>query len=214
MNPEQIITDAFHKQYYHSLIWQNTTWLGAKALKCPLDLWAYQEIMAEVMPDLVVECGTRYGGSSLFLATICELLGQGEVVSIDYDASPPRPSHRRLTYIHGSSTDPETLAKVEDKRKYRKDCRTLVILDSDHSKAHVLKEMEMYAPIVSVGSYLIVEDTNLHGHPVLPEFGPGPMEAAAEFMSKTKDFVVDRSREKFFLTFNPGGYLKRISKGA
>jgi len=90
----------------------------------------------------------------------------------------------------------------------------LVILDSDHSKAHVLQEMELYAPMISVGSYLIVEDTNLHGHPVLPEFGPGPMEAVAEFLPKNPDFIVDRSREKFFMTFNPGGYLKRKPKGA
>lgn len=212
MTPE--VLNDFHRHYFHSLIWQSTTWLGVPAQKCPLDLWIYQEIMNEVKPDLVVECGTRYGGSALFLATMCEIIGQGEVISVDIDALPARPSHRRLSYVHGSSVDSATLKRIETIRGYRKDCRTLVILDSDHSKAHVLQEMELYAPMISVGSYLIVEDTNLHGHPVLPEFGPGPMEAVAEFLPKNPDFVVDRSREKFFMTFNPGGYLKRKPKGA
>jgi cephalosporin hydroxylase len=69
--------------------------------------------------------------------------------------------------------------------------------------------MYAYAPLVTVGSYLIVEDTNINGHPVLPEFGPGPGEAVEEFLAKTDDFEVDRSAEKFFVSMNPGGYLRR-----
>jgi len=214
MTPQEI-SDEFHRRYFHSLVWQSgTTWFGTPAQKCPLDLWIYQEIINEVRPDMIVECGTRHGGSALFLAAMCEIVGNGEVMSVDVDASPSRLGHRRLTYVHGSSIDPAIVARIESVRKYRKDCRTLVILDSDHSKDHVLKEMEMYAPMVTVGSYLIVEDGNLHGHPVLPEFGPGPAEAVAEFLAKTREFEVDRSREKFMLTFNPGGYLKRVAKGA
>jgi cephalosporin hydroxylase len=86
----------------------------------------------------------------------------------------------------------------------------LAILDSDHTKKHVMDEIGVYAPMVTPGSYLIVEDTNMNGHPVAEEFGPGPMEAVEEFIKGTNDFEIDKSREKFYLTFNPSGYLKRV----
>jgi cephalosporin hydroxylase len=90
----------------------------------------------------------------------------------------------------------------------------MVILDSDHSKSHVLAELRAYSPFVSVGNYLVVEDTNVNGHPAYPGFGEGPWEAVNEFLSGQDAFEVDRTREKFFLTFNPGGYLKRVKPTA
>ncbi len=89
----------------------------------------------------------------------------------------------------------------------------LVILDSGHSRNHVLTELHAYAPFVTPGSYLVVEDTNLNGHPVLGQHGPGPAEAVAEFLEHNDSFVRDESREKFLLTFNPGGFLKRRKTG-
>lgn len=86
----------------------------------------------------------------------------------------------------------------------------MVFLDSDHQKDHVLKEMIIYSRFVSEGSYLIVEDSNINGHPVYTDFGPGPMEAIDEFLKGNKNFIVDKKMEKFFLTFNPRGYLLRI----
>ena len=88
--------------------------------------------------------------------------------------------------------------------------KVLVILDSDHSKAHVLKELQLYSKLVSKGSFLIVEDTNINGNPVYVEHGAGPMEAVQEFMKGNHDFKIDKSCEKYYLTFNPSGYLKRI----
>jgi len=85
----------------------------------------------------------------------------------------------------------------------------MVILDSDHSKGHVLSELKIYSKFVTKGSYIIVEDTNINNHPVFPDFGPGPMEAVEEFLKENKDFSVDRSREKFYLTFNPKGFLQK-----
>ncbi len=202
---------AFHELYYdlRDTTWKDTRWRGVRAQKCPLDLWVYQEILHEVRPDLIVETGTAEGGSALFLASMLDLLERGQVVTIDVLQSPDFPRHARITYLHGSSTDPEIVREVTG--LVHVGDRVLVILDSDHSKEHVLGEMRAYAPFVSPGSYLIVEDTNINGHPVLPDFGPGPWEAVEEFLEANDQFLVDRSREKLLMTFNPMGYLKKVS---
>jgi cephalosporin hydroxylase len=201
------VTSAFHRLYYDSAVWKDTYWLGTRTQKCPLDLWVYQEILRETRPDLIVETGTAHGGSALYLASVCELLGRGEVVTVDISPIEGRPEHDRITYLTGSSTAAGVVAEVE--RHVAMQERVLVILDSDHSCNHVLDELRTYGPWVSPGSYLIVEDTNVNGHPVLPEHGPGPMEALEEFLAETEDFEIDRAREKFFFTFNPRGYLRK-----
>jgi len=213
INPklEKNIVDHFHKLYYDSKMfdktWGNTFWLGVPIEKCPLDLWIYQEIIFEVKPDVIIECGTAYGGSALFLASICDLVNNGKVITIDI-ADKGRPKHKRITYLLGSSTSKEIIEKVRSLIKGMD--KVMVSLDSDHHKEHVLNELRIYSKFVTKGSYLIVEDTNINGHPVLPEFGPGPMEAVEEFLKENKDFVVDKTKEKFYLTFYPNGYLKKI----
>lgn len=142
---------------------------------------------------------------------MCELLGHGHVITIDLYPKPNRPQHERLTYLSGSSTDPKIVSEVTRRiRDADKSASVLVLLDSDHSREHVLDELRLYSPLVTPGSYVIVEDTNLNGHPVWPDFGPGPMEAVDTFLSENDDFVIDSSREKFYLTWNPKGYLKRV----
>lgn len=183
--------------------------MGVPALKCPFDLWVYQEIISELRPNLIIESGTYLGGSALFMASICDQLGHGHVFSMDKTMIEGRPEHPRICYWHGSSVDPETLQAVES--LVASGDPVMVVLDSDHHKDHVLREIQIYSRFVSLGSYLIVEDTNINGHPVWPDFGPGPMEAVDEFMKNTDQFILDRSREKFYLTFNPGGYLKRVA---
>ena len=207
---ERRVVDAFHRLYYdrHETTWTSTSWLGTTVLKCPLDLWNYQEILAETRPDLIIETGTHVGGSALYMAGICDLIGNGRIVTVDIEDRPARPVHGRITYVEGSSTSAEVLDQVT---AFVQDAeRVMVILDSDHSREHVLRELELYAPLVSKGCYLVVEDTNVNGHPVVPGFGPGPMEALNEFLSGSNDFEVDRSREKLMLTFNPSGYLLRV----
>ena len=203
------VIEAFHRLYYdsHDTTWKQTSWLGRTVRKCALDLWVYQEILVETRPDLIVETGTYLGGSALYLASICDILRHGKVVTVDVSAPGGRPRHRRITYVQGSSVDPEVVARV--RRRARRAKRIMVILDSDHSRDHVLRELELYSPLVSVGCYLVVEDTNVNGHPVLPDHGPGPMEAVTEFLATTDDFEVDDAREKLLLTFNPSGYLRR-----
>ena len=196
-----------HDVLYLSDAWTEATWLGAQALKNPLDLWVYQEIMVETRPELIVETGTYRGGSAFFLASICDLLGLGEIVSIDIeDVRDDYPSHPRITYLGGrSSTDPEVVGHVRGRAAGK---RTLVVLDSDHSQAHVEAELAAYADLVPVGCYLIVEDSNIGQ--IRKDLLPGPLEAIDVFLAGTDAFEIDRSREKFLITFNPSGYLRRV----
>ena len=196
-----------HYVFYESDAWTKATWLGAQALKNPLDLWVYQEILHETRPELIVETGTYRGGSALYLASMCDLLGAGEIVSVDIE--PLRddyPEHPRITYLGGrSSTDQEVVAEIRARAEGR---RALVVLDSDHSQAHVEAELAAYAPIVPVGCYLIVEDSNIGQ--IRKDLMPGPLQAVEAFLADTDEFVVDREREKFLITFNPSGYLRRV----
>jgi cephalosporin hydroxylase len=203
---EAAIVRSFHRLYYASRTWSNTYWLGTQTQKCPLDLWIYQEILHELKPAVIVETGTASGGSALFLASVCNLLGRGKVVSVDV-VERERPEHDRVTYVTGSSTAPDVVAGVAD--LVGNAAPVLVILDSDHTRDHVLEELRLYGPLVTPGSYLIVEDTNVNGHPVRPEFGPGPMEAVDGFLRESPEFALDREREKFLLTFNPRGFLRK-----
>lgn len=206
------IVNQFHELYYDSHFfgktWGNIFWLGIPTLKCPLDLWIYQEIIFEVKPDVIIECGTANGGSALFLASMCDLVDNGSVITIDIEDKEKRPKHKRIKYLLGSSTSKEIVEKVRNLIK--DEIKVMVILDSDHHKEHVFNELRIYSKFVTKGSYLIVEDTNINGHPIFPDFGPGPMEAVKEFLRENKDFVIDETKEKFYLTFNPKGYLKRI----
>jgi cephalosporin hydroxylase len=163
--------------------------------------------MVDTRPELVVETGTYRGGSAAYLASICDLLGAGEVVSIDIEqVRDDYPVHPRITYLGGrSSTHPDVRADVRSRAEGK---RTLVILDSDHSQGHVETELAEYAPLVPVGGYVIVEDSNIGQ--IRKDLMPGPLEAIETFLAATDDYEIDRSREKFLITFNPSGYLRRI----
>ena len=116
------------------------------------------------------------------------------------------PRHPRITYLAGrSSTDPEVLAEVRARATGRP---LLVVLDSDHSQAHVEAELEAYAPLVPVGCYLIVEDSNIGQ--IRKDLLPGPLQAVETFLAANDEFEIDREREKFLITFNPSGYLRRV----
>jgi cephalosporin hydroxylase len=205
----QSLVDDFHRLYYDSResTWQNTRWMGSDVLKLPLDLWLYQEYLYDLRPDVIVECGTFMGGSALFMAHMLDIIGHGEIISIDLTDRDGRPQHPRISYISGSSTDPAVVAGIEERVAGKK---SVVILDSDHSEGNVYAELQVYAPLVSVGSLLIVEDTNVNGHPVYPEFGPGPMEALDRFLAENDDYAHDPQAHKFLMTFNPRGVLRRL----
>jgi cephalosporin hydroxylase len=208
------VMDAFHRLYYHDhTTWRRTKWRGITTYKCPLDLWMYQEMIHDLRPGLIVETGTAYGGSANYLAFICDLVGTGRIVTVDISPkTEDLPEHPRVTYLRGSSTDPAIVEQVHQMRV--PDQPVIVILDSDHSEGHVRNEMLAYADLVTPGSYLVVEDTNVNGHPAYPEFGPGPMEAVNWFLTQRDDFVIDHSKERYHLTQNPRGFLKRREPAA
>lgn len=182
-------------------------WLGTPILKSPTDLWIYQEILAETRPDVLVETGTRFGGSALYFAHLFDRVGHGEVISVDLAPEPGgSPLHPRITYLTGSSLAPEVLAHIEAAIQGK---TVMVSLDSDHSARHVLAELRAYGRYVTPGHYLVCEDSHVNGHPVLRDYGPGPHEALATFLRETDAFEVDANRERFLLTFNPGGWLRR-----
>jgi len=201
------ITDLFHHIYYGSRVWTDTYWLGNQILKCPLDMWIYQEILWDIKPDYLIETGTYHGGSALYYANLFDLIGNGKVITIDVQTRSPQPKHPRIEYVVGSSIDPEIFKKLQKKTSGSKS--TMVVLDSDHSMDHVYKEMLIYSDLVTPGNYLIVEDSNINGHPVRSDFGPGPMEAINEFLKNTSKFTIDISKQKFFMTQNPRGYLQK-----
>ncbi len=204
------ITRMFHMCYYNTRIWENTFWHGHQILKCPMDMWIYQEMLWKIKPDYIIETGTFKGGSALYYAHLFDLQGKGEVITIDINERPNQPEHPRIHYISGSSADPEIYNRVKD--MIGEDKTVIVILDSDHSRNHVFKEMNLWHSMVSPDSYMIVEDSNVNGYPVRPDFGPGPMEAINDFLQTNDSFVIDAAMEKFLMTQNPRGYLKKTAK--
>ncbi|MBI2024352.1 cephalosporin hydroxylase [Candidatus Giovannonibacteria bacterium] len=197
-----------HKYYYHNKkISKHTNWLGVRIKKFPTDCWVYQEIISELKPDVLIECGTKFGGSALFFSSIFDLVGNGRVITIDVQKKANLPVHPRINYIQASSVETSTVEKVRS--MINNADKVMVILDSAHTKDHVFKEMEFYGPLVSLGHYMIVEDTN---PTILRESGeiPGPDEAVKQFLKTHDEFVIDKKREKFLITTDPDGYLLKI----
>ena len=209
----------FHRLYYERGIHAghgrglhaDTFYHGVETHKCPLDLWIFQEILHDVRPALVIELGTYLGGTTLFVAHQLELFGAGKIVTVDCREL-PRPKHPRIQYIVGETQTPSVLDQVRQLAAATSG-PVLVIHDADHHYSQCLADLEIYGPLVTPGSYLIVEDTNVNGHPVLVDWGAGPWEAVETFLAHHAEFSKDTNREKFMLTYNPGGYLKRSSLG-
>ena len=206
------VINHFHRMYYYGRTsWQGNSFLGQKIQQLPSDLWTYQELIAARRPAFVIQTGVFCGGSILYFASLLDLIGADPgvpVVGIDIELRPEarRLSHPRIRLIEGSSTDPEVVRQAAGMVSGS----GMVILDSDHTCAHVLRELEMYSGLVGPGQYLVVEDTNVNGHPVEPSFGPGPMEAVRAFLAKDDRFEPDDDLwKRQFFSYHQRGWLKR-----
>jgi cephalosporin hydroxylase len=210
---ERGVATAFFRQYYGRSIHRTTSWYGVAIQQTPTDMWMIQQIIVELKPDFLIETGTFKGGSALYYASVLQGLdAPTKIVTVDIEGQLDKaleyPVFRdRVIPIIGDSVGPDTIRRIADIVQGKP---ALVLLDSLHRKDHVLRELELYANFVPVGGYMIVFDTDLNGHPVRPDYGPGPMEAVEEFLKTDSRFVSDVSRERFMLTMCPKGYLKRI----
>lgn len=169
-----------------------------------------QQTIAELRPDAIIETGTNRGGSSLFYAHLMDLMGQGRILTIDIEKL-HNLTHPRVSYIIASSTDPATLDKVRDWLGPNPG-RVMVILDSDHSRAHVRQELELYAPLVTPGSYLLCQDGVIDTLPMFHRNAEqGPLLAIRDFLPSHPEFQVDEERcQRFLITHHPSGWLKRL----
>lgn len=210
---KEVVIREFNRLYYNSHVWARTKWLGVPTEQNPCDMWMIQEIIWKTKPDFIIETGTLAGGSSLFFAMILAQVNEnGKVITVDIDPQIGQVSQfqifkDRVEVIKGDSVSSEVIDKIAAQVKGH---TVLVTLDSDHKKDHVLKELQLYSKFVSKDGYLIVQDTNINGHPVLPNYGPGPMEAVVEFLKENKDFEIDRDKERHLVTHYPSGFLKRV----
>ena len=204
--------EAYLRWFHEANVWKDMTWHGIRTLKLPSDVWNYQEIVFERGVEHVIETGTRHGGSALFFAeTLAARGARGPVVSIDIDgASRQVPRHPGIHFLLGDSA---AGAMVEQALGLlpRERGPLFLILDSDHSRGHVLRELRAWVPRLAKGDYLVVEDTIVNGHPVRPAHGPGPMEAIVEYLAEAPGLLQpDAAREaKFGATFAARGYYLR-----
>ena len=199
---------AFTEAVWRTMPWERTTWLGRAIRSAPTDLLAYQEVVASLEPDWIIETGTGDGGRTLFLASICELVGHGQVLSIDESLTDGLPQHPRIRYMRANVHSEQGIKRVREVIGDGE--RVLVVLGAGANMFRTTAQFERLAPLVPVGSYVIVADTVINGHPVWPAFGTGPAEAVKKILTAHGEFAPDPRMEKYSLTFNPGGFLKRV----
>ena len=220
---QTFLRDSINEKYSY-----NFSWMGRPIIQYPQDLIAVQEIIWEVKPDLIIETGVAHGGSAVFFASLLELNAHfggpkdAEVWCVEIDlrthnreALVAHPMYPRLRIFDGSSVDEKIASVIAEKAATCQ--RVMVILDSNHTHKHVLGELNLYAPLVSVGSYCVVFDTvieDLDGVEFVDRpwgKGDNPKTAVADFMRTNSDFIVDYAiDEKLLISAAPGGYLKRV----
>lgn len=221
------VSDVWLKQEWNQLHWQSFSWFGLQIWQLPEDVMRLQEVVAAVKPDVIVETGVSKGGSAIFFSTMCRLLGKGRVISIDIhipaevrQAIEQSPFSDLITLIEGDSAAPEVVAQV--KNRIGADEKVFIFLDSDHSKAHVLRELNAYSGMVTPGSYIVATDGVMQSLTDTPYGKPewtedNPAAAAREFAATHPEFAIRRPTALFgdqyvieSMTFWPDAWLYRI----
>ncbi len=209
-------------KYDYAYLW---SWLGLPIIQMPADVVVTQEVIWAAKPDVIVETGIARGGSMIFLASMMQLLGRGKVVGVDIDirahnrsSIEAHPLSERVVLIEGPSTSVEVMDKV--RAEIPAGAKVMVILDSDHSRDHVLDELRHYGPLVTAGQYLVVADTLLgrirpdqtpKKRSAVWEPGNEPLTAARTYLTETDRFEVDEIvNGKLVISSSPGGYLKCV----
>jgi cephalosporin hydroxylase len=211
--PEDVFT-AYHRWFYESGVPFRLTWEGIPAIKSPLDMWVYQQLIWELRPSLVIEFGTNRGGSAVYFARILAALGDERcVLTIDIEQAQVDPKvlgMENVQFHHSSTVDASVPQRIHELRSSFPG-PVFAILDSDHSSEHVVREIEVITPLLRTGDRLVVEDTNINGNPVLPGWGPGPLEAVQEFLARSpQSYERDRASEDLFgWSFARSGFLIR-----
>ena len=202
----------FHREFIcpriNRVFFTTNTWMGKPNWQNILDLWTIQETIWEIKPEILIECGTNKGGSSFFYAQLFDLIGHGKVTTIDIEKMHDF-QHPRVEYIIGNSLSDEVFGRVRSIVSEVTGA-IMVILDSDHSRDHVRKELELYSLFVTSGSFILVQDGIIDVLPVFKIDRPGPLPAIKDFLSSHNDFVLDQERcERFIITHHISGWLRR-----
>jgi cephalosporin hydroxylase len=218
----KVLSNLFTRSGWQQKISYEPTWLGIPIIQTPEDIVMMQEVIWKVRPDVIIECGVAHGGALLLYASILEMSGKGHVIGVDVEirkynrlALQSHPMSRRFTLIEGSSVDEATVKQVRD--MIRPDDRVLVTLDSNHTAAHVTKELDLYAPLVTPDSYLIVFDGVMQVLTDAPGGSPAwetdnPWQAVRNFLGKNSEFEIDPYYNRLKVTHCPGGFLRRVTK--
>jgi cephalosporin hydroxylase/GT2 family glycosyltransferase len=206
--PDEVKLAAIESVWDHQA-WRDASWLGHPVNRYPADLHVYQELLARLRPSLVVLAAEDQGlaGRALYAASVCDQLGHGRVVAVGGQDTPGRPDHPRISYVAGAPESPDVGAEVAKLVSEPPDA--LVILGLG-ATPRVVAAFDRYAPLVPVGGYVVVENTVVNGRPVRPGFAPGPYEAVEAVLGRGDDFVADPAGERYTVTFNRNGYLKRV----
>ena len=205
LTPQELQTVyAYRNLFDAQRTWSTMTWRGHASAKIPNDMWLYQEAIFELKPSLIVEFGTNEGGSALFLADVMDAMESlnGRILTIDILRRDNLPRHPRISYFVGHSRHDPAIAKVKEEVVAAKG-PVMFIEDSEHSATHIAAELEIYAPMVTPGSYFVVEDCGWPDQTMIVQ------DVIAAFLKANPDFEVDDSKGRYLMTLSPGGWVKR-----
>ena len=214
-----VVANLWTRSNWQRKLSYEVTWLGIPIIQLPEDILMVQELVWKNRPDVIVESGVAHGGALILYASLCDLMGRGRVIGVDIEirkynrlAIESHPASRRITLIEGSSTDASTMDAIRGRIQPSES--VMVMLDSNHTRDHVRAELELYAPLIGPGGYIVVFDEVMPLVADAPNGKPSwdldnPLEAVRDFLNTHPDFEVDRSYERMTTTYCHSGFLRR-----